>query len=595
MTNSIGENITLLGVETVSKLNVDQKTIKDLFQDKRADFLIPDYQRPYAWGETECQTLWDDIFTFAIPDEARTKFDRNSEYFLGPIVTYKNENSQLEVIDGQQRLTTLMLLLRAFYAKFGHMKDEASVETSKDIAKCIWRTDEFGKPDMSALKIDSEVATDKDKDEFLEILKDGVIKAGQKSRYATNYRFFQNCIDDFLAKYPTYFAYLPTRIMNNCILLPIEAESQDTALRIFSTLNDRGMPLSDSDIFKAQFYKYFSKRGEKDIFIKRWKELEELTESIFHPLNGTPMDELFTRYMYYIRAKLGIKSSTTEALRKFYEKDGYALLKKEDTFNDLITLAQFWEDVVNQDKDRFSSRILRRLFVLNYAPNGMWTYAVSVFFMQNKDAEGLLEEEQFYQFLRKITGFIWTYAVTNPGVNALRTPVYAEMVNIVNGAPVTFAEYKFEPEKVQSMFGNFTFSNIRPITKSMLAWWAFEDEEQELFPLETVLEIEHIYARNRYDKDKSLTDVKNLEALGNKALLEKRINIRAADYRFEDKVKYYQGFTNSRNQQKEGTKNHELRCLSETATDFTEKDIQKRTEQIMDAFLNYLGENELLK
>lgn len=67
---------------------------------------------------------------------------------------------------------------------------------------------------MSALKIDSEVATDKDKDEFLKILKDGSIKAWQKSRYATNYRFFQNCIDDFLAKYPTYFAYLPTRIMN---------------------------------------------------------------------------------------------------------------------------------------------------------------------------------------------------------------------------------------------------------------------------------------------------------------------------------------------------------------------------------------------
>lgn len=66
--------------------------------------------------------------------------------------------------------------------------------------------------------------------------------------------------------------------MNNCILLPIEAESQDTALRIFSTLNDRGMPLSDSDIFKAQFYKFYTGKGEKDAFIKRWKELEELTE-----------------------------------------------------------------------------------------------------------------------------------------------------------------------------------------------------------------------------------------------------------------------------------------------------------------------------
>lgn len=579
----------------MSKLNVDQKTIKDLFQDKRADFLIPDYQRPYAWGETECQTLWDDIFSFAIPDEGRTEFDSNSEYFLGPIVTFKNNASKMEVIDGQQRLTTLMLLLRAFYEKFGHMQDKASVATKQNIEKCIWKTDEFGEPDMSALKIDSEVATDKDKDEFLEILKTGSVKSGQKSRYAANYRFFQNCIDDFLAKYPTYFAYLPTRIMNNCILLPIEAESQDTALRIFSTLNDRGMPLSDSDIFKAQFYKYYSDIGKKDLFIKQWKDLEELTESIFHPLNGTPMDELFTRYMYYIRAKQGIKSSTTEALRKFYEKDSYALLKKEDTFNDLITLAHFWEDVINQDKDRFSQRILRRLFVLNYAPNGMWTYVVSVFFMQNRDSEGLLDENQFYQFLSKITGFIWTYAVTNPGVNALRSPVYAEMVNIVNNQPVTFAGSKFEADKVQSMFANFTFNNSRPITKSMLAWWAFQDDAQELFPLETVLEIEHIYARNRYDKDKSLTDVKNLEALGNKALLEKRINIRAADYRFEDKVKYYQGFVNSRNQKKEGTRNHELRRLSETLTDFTEKDILERSEKIMAKFLDYLRENELLK
>lgn len=137
-------------------------------------------------------------------------------------------------------------------------------------------------------------------------------------------------------------------------------------------------------------------------------------------------------------------------------------------------------------------------------------------------------------------------------------------------------------------------SNTRPITKSMLAWWAFQDDLQELISLETVLEIEHIYARNRFDKDKSLSDVKNLEAIGNKALLEKRINIRAADYRFSDKIKYYQGFTNSRNQKKEGTKNHELISLA-TAADFTEDDIRNRTRQIMTAFLTFLSENSLTK
>ena len=112
--------------------------------------------------------------------------------------------------------------------------------------------------------------------------------------------------------------------------------------------------------------------------------------------------------------------------------------------------------------------------------------------MKNKDANGMLDDDAFYQFLNRITGFVWTYAVTNPGVNALRTPVYAEMVNIVNNRPVSFDGFKFEPATVKSMFANFTFSNTRPITKSMLAWWAFQDDLQELISLETVLEIEHI-------------------------------------------------------------------------------------------------------
>ena len=71
----------------MSKLNVDQQTIKRLFEDKKSNFLIPDYQRPYAWTTVECQTLWDDIFTFAFPDNDFSRFDSdNDEYFLGPII-----------------------------------------------------------------------------------------------------------------------------------------------------------------------------------------------------------------------------------------------------------------------------------------------------------------------------------------------------------------------------------------------------------------------------------------------------------------------------------------------------------------------------
>ena len=575
----------------MSKLNIDQSSIKKLFEDKKSDFLIPDYQRPYAWTDAECQTLWDDIFEFAFPGDDVSKFNSDEEYYLGPIVTFKNDDGKKEIIDGQQRLTTLMLLLRAFYSKFGNMKDEKSLQTKDIISKCIWKTDEFGKPDMDELKIDSEVATDNDKDEFLKILKTGNAD-NLKSKYAENYRFFQKKINEFLDAYPSYFAFLPIRILNNCILLPIEAEDQNTALRIFSTLNDRGKPLSDADIFKAQFYKFFKEQGKKDNFISQWKILEEKCDKMFKPLSGTPLDELFARYMYFERAKMGIKQSTTEALRKFYEKNKYALLKKEETFNNLIDLAIFWEDINNQNEDRFSNDVLKKLFILNYAPNSMWTYFISVYYLQNRDKQGKLNDAEFYAFLNKTIAFVWAYAVYMPGVNALRTPIFNEMVNIVNNRDVDFAGYKFDLLQLKSMFNNYEFNNNRPITKSMLAWWAFENPMQELIELDKVFEIEHIYAKNRYEKEKSLDDRKIVEKLGNKSLLEKRINIRASDYRFDDKKKYYSGYTLANGKKKEETEIVSLKELV-SKVDFTQQDILDRHNEIIERFMGYLTLNQL--
>ena len=577
----------------MSKLTVDQRSIMSLFQDEKADFLIPDYQRPYAWTEKECQTLWDDVVLFSFPDNNSDNFKRSDEYFLGSIVTFNNENNQMEVIDGQQRLTTLMLVLRCFYDLFLEAQDANSKSTKENIAKCLWKTDEYGKLNETELKINSEVATDNDKDEFLNILKTGKVAEHSKSQYAENYMFFKKKIAEFQKIFPGYITLLPNRLLKNCILLPIEAESQDAALRIFSTLNDRGKPLSDADIFKAQFYKYFSNKGQKENFIKEWKQLEEKCEAIFEPTSGTSMDEIFTRYMYYERAKKGIKSSTTEALRKFYETDGYKLLKNDDTFTNLQLLADFWTDVVNQDTGRFSDRILRMLFVLNYAPNGMWTYFVSVYFMQNKDMDGKLDDDKFYTFLNKTIAFIWAYAITNPGVNALRTPIYAEMVNIVKDTEVRFDAFKFDLAQLRITMENFNFNNIRPITKSMLTWWAFHDINQKLLQMEMRFDIEHIFSRNRQEKENSLSDDKLLEVLGNKVLLEKKINIRASDYKFSDKKKYYSGFTSKSGSVKDGTKINELLELAKTNTDFIEADIKKRNNEILDAFMGYLKNNQL--
>ncbi len=129
----------------------------------------------------------------------------------------------------------------------------------------------------------------------------------------------------------------------------------------------------------------------------------------------------------------------------------------------------------------------------------------------------------------------------------------------------------------------------------MLIWWAFQNESQELLELSNIFEIEHIFAKNRQENERNLTNPDNLETLGNKSLLEKRINIRASDYRFEDKVKYYKGFTNLRGVHKEETKINELLLIASNRNDYTEEDIKNRNNEIIESFLNYMKNKNLIK
>lgn len=88
-----------------------------------------------------------------------------------------------------------------------------------------------------------------------------------------------------------------------------------------------------------------------------------------------------------------------------------------------------------------------------------------------------------------------------------------------------------------------------------------------------------------------------MELLGNKSILEKRINIRASDYRFEDKKKYYRGYINKRNEPKPGTIVKELENYANDSlkTDFNETDIKNRTSEILDSFIEYIRTEKLFK
>ena len=135
-------------------------------------------------------------------------------------------------------------------------------------------------------------------------------------------------------------------------------------------------------------------------------------------------------------------------------------------------------------------------------------------------------------------------------ITTSRLPIHNEIVNLYEKKPFEFKGFKFELEIMSTKRKELVFSNQRLITRAMLAWWIFRDEEQELPPIGMKLEIEHIYARSQKE---NLSDESIVELLGNKSLLESNINIQASDYRFADKKKYYLG--QKRNKKKQaGTK-----------------------------------------
>ncbi|MEH7204527.1 DUF262 domain-containing protein, partial [Bacillus safensis] len=119
-------------------IEVNKQSVKQLLETGKVNkFIIPEYQRPYAWSAEQIQTLFDDLVEY-------TKNGSESTYFLGTIVSFQNENNEQEIIDGQQRITSLFLLLRALYSKLDSMAQMKEVENFKrQIESALWEQHEF--------------------------------------------------------------------------------------------------------------------------------------------------------------------------------------------------------------------------------------------------------------------------------------------------------------------------------------------------------------------------------------------------------------------------------------------------------------------
>jgi uncharacterized protein with ParB-like and HNH nuclease domain len=518
-----------------TNLTINKKSIAVLFRDIRNHkYIIPDYQRPYNWGLDECEIMWNDIVDNS---------ELPNEYFFGTIVTFRNSEDNLEVIDGQQRLTSFFLLLRALYKKLENsdQNDRKIIGLKNQIAPCIWDTDEITQEitNYSLIHIESKVAIESEIEIFHKILKTGDYDEDTEDNYSLNYGYFMTQSDEYAKEFPMKWEKLCIFILNKCIILPIECDTENTALTIFSTLNDRGLPLSDSDIFKAKMYRNNKTKREQIKFTKTWKELTEICDDA-----GIGVDGIFRYYMHVIRAREN-NNKREIGLRRFYADNQYAYLKTPKTgsiLQELISLANFWR-YVNKREDSssegyvISKDAMKWLHCLSCYPNEYWKYPVSVFFLKNKESKDF--NQDFCNLLKKEVAFLFGKFIITPTINAIRDDIYNAYILIYKENNLKF-KLDFTINNIRQRLREYTSPRL---TKALLLLDAYLNKKQKELIIEN-FQIEHIFPKKwqntNYKGWSEEATEEYLELYGNKVVFEQKLNIQAGNGYFGRKKKKYE-------------------------------------------------------
>ncbi len=392
-------------------LNAEQKSLKDVFT-RSEKYVIPLYQRPYSWGYDECLQLYTDLIEAFKSDEA---------YFLGNIIIARSTDTktkdELEVIDGQQRLTTLILLFKAIKLLYP--------KTYKSLDRSIWIEDE--ETDEKYPKIVTkifEILDEKknlerviniDKDEFLneyyicfdnkgeEINLKCLDRNFRENKFLYNLILFYKWIDYYLGDDIDKLRDFIKFLLEQVYMLPIELveenkdKARNKALMIFERINNRGLNLSDADIFKAYLY---SKANNKNDFARYWSDIKNQTEDL-----GYKIDDIFRFYSHIVRGENSIISSEI-SLRDFFTIKDYSPFKQKvynDIMDDLYKIIETIKIINNRKKSN------KWLQILDYYTNQYPKIALVCYVYKNNFNDGIdifLERLTRYVYMTGSTSYV---------------------------------------------------------------------------------------------------------------------------------------------------------------------------------------------
>lgn len=296
------------------------------------EYHIPGYQRPYAWTEEETGILFDDLYEFFQTEAV-------DNYFLGSIVLIKDENKpHADVIDGQQRLTTLSILFSVMANSFHteayrnnckkYLQEEGNIlegiAAQPRIFLRDWDQDFFSKY-IQDIQLDALVQIDP-------VTLDTEAKRHiQKNCTVLREKFSEVFNDENdLLKFTQF-------ILTRCFLVVVSTPNQESAFRVFSVMNSRGLDLLPTDIIKSMTIGKLPK-DEEQKYTEKWEELENLTgrdgfnEVFTHTrtifAKERPKKNLLDEFKEYVIKQTSPKSLVDEYLIPYTE--AYVCLKNCD-------------------------------------------------------------------------------------------------------------------------------------------------------------------------------------------------------------------------------------------------------------------------
>lgn len=262
----------------MAEMEPDKKSLKNiLVAEDEAYYQIPIYQRPYQWGKEQCEELLNDLFE-------NYEDYREDDYFCGSLVFIQSDegNKTYDIVDGQQRLSTFILLtkvLATLYNKDLNNKDLN--KTSREfLEKSLGDTDEekrkrliFNTIGLNAEK-DFQDALDFFDD--LDASKGENSKSNAPSKGKNSYLKNAICLKNYLEKKEIadindFIKWLYFKV----IFIKTTCSNISMALRIFSVLNARGLPLHAIDVFKVELLKKLAKEKDQEEFVFRWNALRQ--------------------------------------------------------------------------------------------------------------------------------------------------------------------------------------------------------------------------------------------------------------------------------------------------------------------------------